>query len=159
MGLQQPAASGLAPDSGRGRLNRQTLDQARLLQNGSSLLKTDEMAIANHDDYIAAAPEQFRPLLAELRAQLARTLPDAKEVIEYNMPGFRIGPSIIASYAAFSKQCGLYLAAGAITTHAEDIAAVGLKASKTGITFPQNKPIPADLVERLALTSRNDVGV
>ena len=116
-------------------------------------------AISDHDAYIAAAPEQFRPLLATLRAQLARTLPDAEEVIEYGMPGFRIGRSIIASYAAFSKQCGLYLSPGAITAHAEDIAAAGLKATKTGITFPANNPIPDDLVERLALTSRKDLGL
>ncbi len=117
------------------------------------------MMISNHDTYIAAAPEQFRPLLATLRAQLALTLPDTEEVIDYNMPGFRIGRSIVASYAAFSKQYGLYLAPGAIATHAEDIAAAGLKTTKTGITFPVNNPIPADLVRRLALTSRKEVGL
>lgn len=117
------------------------------------------MTISDHDSYIAAAPEQFRPLLATLRAQLARTLPDAEEVFKYNMPGFQIGRSIVASYAAFTRQCGLYLSPGAITAHAEGIAAAGLKATKTGITFPANNPIPEDLVQRLALTSRNDVGL
>ena len=117
------------------------------------------MTISNHDTYVAAAPEQFRPLLSTLRAQLARTLPDAEEVIEYNMPGFRIRRSIVASYAAFSKQCGLYLASGAITAHAEDIVTAGLKATKTGITFPVNSPIPDDLVKRLALSSRKDLGL
>ena len=117
------------------------------------------MTISDHDAYIAAAPEQFRPLLAALRAQLARTLPDAEEVIKYNMPGFLIGRSIVAGYAAFSKQCGLYLSLGAIAAHAEDIAAAGLKATKTGITFPANNPIPNDLVERLVLTSRKDLGL
>ncbi len=117
------------------------------------------MTISDHDAYIAAAPEQFRPLLAALRAQLARTLPDAEEVIKYNMPGFLIGRSVVAGYAAFSKQCGLYLSPGAITAHAEDIVAAGLKATKTGITFPANNPIPDDLVERLVLTSRKDIGL
>ncbi|QHC62730.1 DUF1801 domain-containing protein [Rathayibacter festucae] len=116
------------------------------------------MTISNHDDYIAAAPEQFRPLLTSLRAQLARTLPDAQEVIEYDMPGFRIGGLIVASYAAFTRQCGLYLSPGALTAHADDIGALGLKATKTGITFPASKPLPDDLVERLALASRRDVG-
>lgn len=115
--------------------------------------------VTSHDAYIAAAPEQFRPLLEQLRAQLARTLPDAEEIIAYNMPGFRIEKSIIAGYAAFSKQCGLYLSPGAIATHAHDIAAVGLKATKTGITFSPNKPIPEELVERLALASRKDHGL
>ena len=109
---------------------------------------------ADHDAYIAKAPEELRPLLVRLRAQLARTLPDAEEIIAYNMPGFRIGKSIIAGYAAFSKQCGLYLAPSAIKSHAGDIAAAGLKATKTGVTFSPANPIPDALVRKLALTSR-----
>lgn len=111
---------------------------------------------ADHDAYIAEAPEDLRPLLVRLRAQLARALPDAEEVIAYKMPGFRIGRSIVAGYAAFSRQCGLYIAPSAITSHASDIAAAGLKATKTGVTFSPNQPIPAELVEKLALASRRD---
>jgi uncharacterized protein YdhG (YjbR/CyaY superfamily) len=48
------------------------------------------------------------------------------------------------------------LPAGAISEHADDIAAAGLKATKTGITFSPRKPIPDDLVERLARASRKD---
>ena len=109
---------------------------------------------ADHDAYIAEAPKDLRPLLVQLRAQLARALPDAEEVIAYKMPGFRIGKSIIAGYAAFSKQCGLYLAPSAISAHAEDIAAAGLKFTKTGVTFSPKQPIPDELVQKLALASR-----
>ena len=112
--------------------------------------------IADHDAYIAEAPENLRPLLVRLRAQLADALPDAEEVIAYKMPGFRIGESIIAGYAAFSKQCGLYLSPSAIKSHAHDIAAAGLKSIKTGITFSPSKPIPDGLVKKLALASRRD---
>jgi uncharacterized protein YdhG (YjbR/CyaY superfamily) len=115
--------------------------------------------ISDHDADIAAAQEPFRPLLARLRSQLARTLPDAEEIIAYKMPGFRIGKSIIAGYAAFSKQGGLYLSAGAITAHADELAAAGLKTTKTGITFSPRKPIPDELVERLALASREELGL
>lgn len=112
--------------------------------------------LADHDAYIAEAPEDLRPLLVRLRAQLTRALPDAEEVIAYKMPGFRIGQTIVAGYAAFSKQCGLYLAPSAIASHADDIASAGLKASKTGITFSPSRPIPDELVEKLALASRRD---
>ncbi len=112
--------------------------------------------IADHDAYIAEAPKDLRPLLDRLRAQLARALPDAEEVIAYNMPGFRIGQSIVAGYAAFSKQCGLYLAPAAIKSHAGDIAAAGLKFTKTGVTFLPSQPIPEGLVRKLALASRKD---
>ena len=89
----------------------------------------------SHGAYIAAAPEQFRHVLSQLRAQLSQALPDAEEVIKYDIPGFQIGETIIAGYAAFSKQCGLYVDPGAITAHAEEIASLKLKATKTGVTF------------------------
>lgn len=111
---------------------------------------------ADHDAYIAGAPEELQPLLVQLRGRLARALPKAEEIIAYKMPGFRIGKSIVAGYAAFSKQCGLYVAPSAIKAHAADIAKAGLKASKTGITFSPEKPIPAGLVRKLALTSKKD---
>jgi uncharacterized protein YdhG (YjbR/CyaY superfamily) len=114
---------------------------------------------ADHDAYIAAAPEVFQPLLVGLRAQLAKTLPDAEEIIAYDMPGFGFGKSIIAGYAAFSKQCGLYVSKGAITANADEIAAAGLKATKTGVTFSVQKPIPDELVKKLAQASREELGL
>ena len=113
----------------------------------------------DHDAYIAAAPEQFRPMLVELRSQLADALPDADELIAYDMPGFGFGTSIVAGYAAFSKQCGLYVAKGAIAAHRDDIAAASLKATKTGVTFSPRQPIPDELVTKLALASRKELGV
>ncbi len=119
-------------------------------------MKTRPKTFADHDAYIAAAPEELRSMLVRLRAQLARALPKAEEVIAYNMPGFRIGKSIVAGYAAFSKQCGLYVSPAAIKSHAKDIAAAGLKATKTGVTFTPGKPIPDALVKKLAVASRRD---
>jgi len=112
----------------------------------------------NHDAYIAAAPEQFRSMLDQLRAKLSRALPDAEEVIKYDMPGFQIEGTIIAGYAAFSKQCGLYVDPGAITAHADEIASLKLKTTKTGVTFSVNKPITDELVEKLAISSRSKKG-
>lgn len=117
------------------------------------------MKYDSHDAYIAAAPEQFRSILQELRAQLSRALPEAEEVMKYDMPGFQIGDTVIVGYAAFSKQCGLYVDPGAISAHTEEIAALKLKASKTGITFSASKPIPEELVRKLAVSSRSKKGL
>ncbi|KTE37301.1 MULTISPECIES: iron chaperone [unclassified Sphingopyxis] len=114
---------------------------------------------AGHDAYIAAAPEPFRAVLANLRKQLAGALPDAEEVMKYEMPGFEIAGKTIAGYAAFARQCGLYLDPGAIAAHADEIAALKLKATKTGVTFAANRPIPGDLVAKLALASRRELGL
>lgn len=69
------------------------------------------------------------------------------------MPGFAIGKNIIAGYAGFKKQCGLYVHPGAIAAHGPEIAAAGLKATKTGVTFAPKKPIPDALIIALAKAS------
>jgi uncharacterized protein YdhG (YjbR/CyaY superfamily) len=112
----------------------------------------------DHDAYIAAAPKQFRAMLSQLRAQLSRALPDAEEVMKYDMPGFQIEGTIIAGYAAFSKQCGLYVDPGAIAAHADEIASLKLKATKTGVTFSVSNPITNELVRKLAVSSRSKKG-
>jgi uncharacterized protein YdhG (YjbR/CyaY superfamily) len=118
------------------------------------MTKTD-----SHDAYIAAAPEQFRAMLGQLRAQLSRALPDAEEVMKYDMPGFQLEETIVAGYAAFSEQCGLYVDPGAIAAHADEIASLKLKSTKTGVTFSVAKPITDELVEKLAVSSRGNKGL
>ena len=113
--------------------------------------------IGDHNSYIAAAPEKFRPVLHHLRDLLRRALPDAEEITAYDMPGFTIHGTVIASYGAFSKQLGLYVLAPAIADHVDEIAAAGFRSSKTGVTFPPHKPIPDDLVTRLAQASREHI--
>ncbi len=116
------------------------------------------MTTPDHDTYIAAAPEPFQEALRRLRGTLSRVLPDAEEMVAYGMPGFRAGGTVVASYAAFSRQCGLYVLPEAIARHAEEIAAAGLKATRTGVTFTPRRPVPDDLVERLARASREAAG-
>jgi uncharacterized protein YdhG (YjbR/CyaY superfamily) len=115
--------------------------------------------LTDADAYVAAAPEPLRALLVRLRAQLSRALPDAEEVMMYGMPGFRIGGTVVAGYAAFSKSCGLYVDPGAITDHADEISEQNLKATKTGVTFSPGKPITDELVSTLAVASRRKKGV
>lgn len=115
-------------------------------------------SITDHDTYIAAAPEALRPSLTHLRARLAQALPGLEEIIRYDMPGFARDGAVVAGYGAFSKQCGLYVSKAAIAEHAETIAAAGLKATKTGVTFTPKKPIPDDLITALAQASLQDAG-
>jgi uncharacterized protein YdhG (YjbR/CyaY superfamily) len=113
----------------------------------------------DHDTYIAAAPEPLRAVLDRLRARLALALPDAGEVMKYDMPGFQVGGTIVAGYAAFSKQCGLYVDPVAIAAHADEIASLKLKATRTGVTFSATRPITDELVEKLAVSSRGSKGL
>lgn len=79
--------------------------------------------------------------------------------MKYDMPGFQIEGTIIAGYAAFSKQCGLYVDPGAIAAYAGEIESLKLKATKTGVTFSVSNPITDELVEKLAISSRKKKGL
>lgn len=115
--------------------------------------------IKTHDDYIARAVEPLRSSLENLREQLRRLLPDAEEIIAYNMPGFNIGKATIVGYAAFSKQCGIYLSSEAIASLSEELAAAGFQPTKTGVKFTPKKPIPENLLEKLVKRSRKALGL
>ena len=116
-------------------------------------------AVQGRQENIAAAPAALQAPLVQLRSHLAQVLPDAEEIIMYDMSGFGFGITVIAGYAAFSKQCGLYVRKAAIIAHADDIAAAGLKATETGVAFRPRKPIPDKLVTKLAFASQKELGV
>lgn len=111
-------------------------------------------APTSHDEYLDAAPEQFRPLLARVRSAVGAALPDAVETTSYGLPGFRIGDDTVIGYAAFSKQCGLYLPERAIAECAAELAAAKIKHTKTGVTFTVARPIPDDVLDALLAATR-----
>lgn len=113
-----------------------------------------------HDAYLAAVPDRFRPVLIDLRARLTLLLPEAEEVISYAMPGFRIGKSVVAGYAAFVHHCGYYPHSGGIVAQFEtELRALGLRYSKSGVNFTAEHPIPQDMLERLVRARKVEAGI
>jgi uncharacterized protein YdhG (YjbR/CyaY superfamily) len=101
------------------------------------------------DDYLAALPDDRRVCLDALRSLIARHLPDATECMSSAMPGFR-HPSgkMVAGYAAFSRNLGLYPHSGGVIPQI-DGASAGFRTSKSGILFTPAQPLPETLVLRI----------
>ena len=55
------------------------------------------------DEYLAAVEEPKRSTLEAVRASIRRAVPDADEVISYNMPAFRLDGKVVAGFAAFKR--------------------------------------------------------
>lgn len=91
--------------------------------------------------------------------QVARALPDATEIINCDILGYQINGTIVAGYAAFGKQCKLYADTAAIRVFKNHLEALKVKPTKTGVTFPANKPLPAELVEQMAKASQREKGL
>ncbi|NLX64780.1 MAG: hypothetical protein GX022_08430, partial [Clostridiaceae bacterium] len=99
------------------------------------------------DEYIAAQPENIRPILNQIRDKLRETLPDAEERISWSMPTYR-GKYNIIHFAAHKKHIGLYPGDKAIENFADRLKEY--KTSKGAIQIPYDKPIPLDLIAEIA---------
>lgn len=99
------------------------------------------------DDYIAAQPEELRPVLEELRSALRAALPEAEERISWSMPTFWKKQNII-HFAAFKKHIGLYPGDEAVRHFADRLE--GYKTSKGAVQFPHSKPLPFELIAEIA---------
>ena len=104
------------------------------------------------DAYIAALPPDQRDALTTLRARLRSLLPGHIEVMSYAMPGFRQpGPQgkMVAGYAAFAKHLGLYPHSGSVIPR---IDCAPFKASKSGVLFTPQTPLPDALLDSIIRT-------
>ncbi len=99
------------------------------------------------DDYIAAVDPAAQPLLQEIRRVVQRAVPQAQETIAYKMPAFRQG-RIFMYAAAFKRHIGVFP-----PLKSDDALRAELQPfanEKGNLRFALDKPIPFDLIERLA---------
>lgn len=95
------------------------------------------------DDYIAAQPEDIRPILEQIRKTIREAAPEAVEKISWQMPTYWQGENLI-HFAAFKKHIGLYPGGEATTEFAERL--VEYKTSKGTIQLPYRKEVDHQLI-------------
>lgn len=106
------------------------------------------------DEYIAAQPDDVRPLLHVIRATIRAAAPEATEKISWQMPTFWQGENLI-HFAVFKKHIGLYPGGEATAVFAERL--VGYKVSKGAVQFPLGKPIDYKLITDIVRWRVNQV--
>jgi uncharacterized protein YdhG (YjbR/CyaY superfamily) len=98
------------------------------------------------DEYFSAFPAGTKSILGKLRAAIKDVVPQAEEVISYNMPAFKQN-GMLVWYAANKQHIGFYPTPEPIRTFAHELRKY--KTSKGAIQFPIDKPIPISLVKRI----------
>jgi uncharacterized protein YdhG (YjbR/CyaY superfamily) len=100
----------------------------------------------NIDEYIADCPLQLHEKLKELRVIIKKAAPVAEEKISYHMPAFYLnGPLVF--FAVQKNHIGFYPTPSGVEAFREDLT--GYKTSKGAIRFPNDKPLPLQLVSRI----------
>lgn len=97
-------------------------------------------------EYIAAAPQESRAKLRQMRAAIRKAAPGATEGMKWSMPAFS-HKRILAMFAAFKQHVSLFPTPSPIKAFAKELA--GFKTSRGAIQFPLDKPLPLPLIRKI----------
>ena len=98
------------------------------------------------DDYITGFPDQIQSILRQIRSIIRETVPDAEEVIAYQMPTYRLHGNLV-HFAAFKHHIGFYPTPTGVAAFEQELAPY--KHAKGSIRFPLDEPIPYDLIRNI----------
>jgi uncharacterized protein YdhG (YjbR/CyaY superfamily) len=106
------------------------------------------MSTAEIDEYVDRLDEPKRSTLRRLRADILAVVPDAEQCISYGVPGFKVAGKTVAGFAAFKNHLSYLPHSGSVFGElAAELA--GYERSAGALRFPVDKPLPAELVEKM----------
>ncbi|MET0405984.1 MAG: DUF1801 domain-containing protein [Cystobacter sp.] len=100
------------------------------------------------DGYIAAFPPGVREILERVRETLGDAVPGGEEKIRYGMPAVMFGGRYALHFAGWKKHLGVYPVPVLDEELEKEIAS--FRAAKDALHFPYSKPIPYELIGRVA---------
>jgi len=98
------------------------------------------------DEYIRQFPRDVQKKLADLRATIRRSAPDAIEKIAYRMPTFFQKQNLV-HFAGYEHHIGFYPTPSGIAAFNAELS--GYVTSKGAVQFPIEEPLPLTLVTRM----------
>ncbi|MFD2099002.1 iron chaperone [Flagellimonas iocasae] len=107
----------------------------------------DKKKFKTVDEYFQNIPRHTLERMEIIRKALKETASLAEEVISYNMPALKYH-GILMYYAAYEKHIGFYAVPSTHETFKEELS--NYKAGKGSVQFPNDEPLPLDLIKRMA---------
>jgi uncharacterized protein YdhG (YjbR/CyaY superfamily) len=98
------------------------------------------------DEYHASFPKEIRERLDVVRKIVHNVAPQMKEMISYNIPGYKLNKMVVY-YAAFKDHISLYPVPGG-NEWEEDFKAY-YTSGKGTIHFPHDKRLPVSLIKKI----------
>ncbi|MGB8908933.1 MAG: DUF1801 domain-containing protein [Candidatus Cybelea sp.] len=110
------------------------------------------------DEYIASQPEPARNALRQVRKAIRTAVPEAEELIAYNMPRYRLHGTAFVHFAGWKDHYSLYAATKSVL--AEFKAELRrYEIEKGTIRFPLSESVPVTLIERIAKLRAKEVSL
>lgn len=109
---------------------------------------------ASVDEYIDNAHEAATEKLREIRSILKEVAPDAEEMLKWGQPVF-VEKRILFSFSAFKSHLNFMPTGSSLDPFRADLESY--KTGKDTIQFPYDKPLPRQLITKIAAHRRRDV--
>ena len=106
-----------------------------------------EQRFATVDEYIGSFPASTQAVLEEIRRRIRSIVPDAGEVISYQIPAITVRGRHLVYFAGWKHHVSVYPLPDADDGLQQELAPY--VAGKGTAKFPLSKPIPYDLIDRL----------
>lgn len=100
------------------------------------------------DDYLASFPDETREVLDGIRRTLHDAVPGAGEKISYQIPTLTVDGKSVVHFAGWAKHASVYPLPEGDDAFAADLAPY--RSGPGTAKFPLNRPIPYDLIGRIA---------
>ena len=100
------------------------------------------------EQYLSDLPEEARAVLTEVRAAVLRGMPGATETVRYGMPAAMLGDRYGLHFAAWKKHAALYPVP--VFDGALEAEVAPYRSGKDAVHLRYGRPLPVDLVERIA---------
>jgi uncharacterized protein YdhG (YjbR/CyaY superfamily) len=101
------------------------------------------------DDYIAAQPKPVQPVLKRVRSTISKAVPNAEEVISYQIPAYKLQGRPLLYFAGWKEHYSLYPSNARLVAAFKDELAP-YEITKGTIRFPLAEPIPVKLIQGIA---------
>jgi uncharacterized protein YdhG (YjbR/CyaY superfamily) len=119
------------------------------------MAKTDYQTI--EENHIAFSGEALARM-KQLRKLIKEIAPEAKELISYQIPAFKIADrAYLIYYCAFTKHISLSSPWSSAFLQAFASELLSYKVSKSVIQFPLNEAFPVDLIRRMIQFRKQEV--
>jgi uncharacterized protein YdhG (YjbR/CyaY superfamily) len=107
----------------------------------------NELEPQSIDEYINMQPAQFKPGLHELRSIIKSLVPQAEEMISYQVPCFKYHYMLVG-IGVNKKYLSLYpMTSSLIKKMGDELK--GIKISGTTLHFVPGEPLPRTLIEKI----------
>ena len=100
------------------------------------------------DEYVSQFPPEVQAILKKIRSVISKAVPEATEAISYQIPTYKIDGKNLIHVAAFRHHVSVYPAPRSAPEFEAELEKY--KGGKGTVQFPLDKPLPYDLISRIA---------